>query len=236
MNNLPTEVNKLLRSWRSQIEKNENLHRGKAIRFRNLYYGLGVPGTILAGLFTASSLAGIPQCTGTFFVLCIVQSILGAIVTGLFGVQTYMQLMSRFFNHKLASDRYLALLHTIETVLGTTSSEDPATILTNIQRVYDDIITTSPIIPANKILKYSVFDRETRSKSKKEVVLKKSAEMDIETGCPPASKEELKKVNDYDTDDEEAEPCIDVDLAERMTQYYIDPELQYQLDRFNAAE
>lgn len=226
-NNLPTEIEKLLKSWRHQIEKNENKHRKNALWFRRGYYGLGVPATLLSGLFTAGSLASISGCASAYFVLCITQSVCGAIVTGLIGTQTYMQMMSRFMNNKLASDRYQALLRTIEIILNTPNQSDPANILANIQKTFDDIVTTSPMLPVeNTKLKFLVFDRDTR---KKTVPQSKRSIEEIEEK-QPATKEELDKINGYVTD-EEKEICIDEDVAERMSEFYIDPELKYQMDR-----
>jgi len=216
-NKLPSNVEKLLNSWNTHISENEKIHRTKALSFRKLYYALGISATLLSGLYTISSFSTISNCDPYAF--CIVETIIGAIATTLISVQTYMQLMSRFFNHKIASDRYQALERTIQTILNSKNEGDPANILGNIHNIFDDIVETSPILPvSNGRLKFSIFNRKTRTK------FQNNQMTDVEKGFSPASKEELEIESKKDI-------CIDQDTAEKMINFHIDPELKYQMDR-----
>lgn len=221
-NNLPSEINKLLINWKEKIEKREKIHRKKAIRFRRAYYIIGIPATILSGLTTVGELSMINECSSNLIWSCILQSILGTIITILVGIQTVVPMMTRFTENKTASDRYQALLRTIETILATKNKGDPANILNNVRDVFDDIVKVSPISnDDDMILKYSIFDRETRQKSEHQ--LKKRS-----NNLKPATEEELTKINKGSED-----VCIDIDLDEEKKNFYVDPELRYQIDRFN---
>ncbi len=250
-NGLPTEVNKLLRTWKRQINKNEKLHRIRALRFRKIYYILGLPATILSALTTTGAIASIPS--SSIMWLSISESIIGIIVTILVGTQTYLQLLTKFNDNKLASDRYQTLLRTIEMVLTTKNEGNPGNILNNIRGVFDDIVSTSPILPVqSKELNYSLFDRKNRTRSSRNLTCEESSVNEDDSSkdtdsegsyilkercealevLKPATIEELKNENDHDTD-EEKDVCIDIDLDKQKKTFYPDPELQYQLDRFN---
>lgn len=254
-NNLPSEVNKLLRSWNNQIKKNEKSHRRKALFFRKMYYLLGAPATVISGLTTTGSFVTFQECD--LMALCAFQAFGSAAVTILVAVQTYLQLMSRYFENKIASDRYQALSRTIETILITPSDSPPAAVISSIRQIFDDIVNTSPISSADiQNLEYISFDRETRSRPQSPVKpevekpnllqkLRKTISSDADdTALPPsppqmkmasivtnsqdpATKEELEEVNAYDTDEEKV--CIDMEIPKS---YPIDPALQYQMDRF----
>ncbi len=224
-NNLLPEINKLLRTWKIQIEKNEKLHRKKALVLRKYYYALGIPATILSGLFTTSSLATLPQCySSSLFAICVSESIIGAVATALIGLQTFLQPTERSSDNKGASDRYQTLLRTIDMILITKNKGDPSNILNNIRKTFDDIITTSPVLPVENKLGYALFDRETRNRSQK---IQRPL-----IHSKPATHDELQKINEYDTDDEQ-EVCIDIDLEDQKKHVYFDTELQYQLERLS---
>ncbi len=220
MNDIP-KVNNLLLSWKLQVERNEKMHRSRALCFRTLYYCLGVPATILSGLFTASSLTTIHQCT-SLIALCIIQSIAGALVTVLIGIQTYMQLTTRFEQNKFASDRYQALLRTIETTLNTENKGDE---LNNIQRIFDDIVSTSPVLPVErKHRKYSFFNI-LRYEKDVDVVKTKHVVKDVDVDVV----NNVGEANDVVKTEDEV--WIDIALEENMKKFRINPELQYQIDR-----
>jgi hypothetical protein len=139
-----SETISLLNSWKEVIDSNEYIHRIKALRYRKLYFMLGIPATIFSGLFTASSLASLTQCE-KYYELCVAQAIISAITTGLVGIQTYMQMSTQYTDNKTASDRYQALSRTIETYLISSENLSPE-IISNIRGIFDDIVQTSPLV------------------------------------------------------------------------------------------
>lgn len=230
-NGLSPEVNKLLIAWKKQIDENEKTHKNNALWFRKMYYMLGVPATILSGLSTAGALTILQDCS-TLFGICVLQSCISALVTILIGIQTYTQMMTRHMNNKLASDRYQALSRTLQTYLTTPNNpNDTSNILNQVRQTYDDIVNTSPLIPSNT-LDFAVFDRTTRSVSERRMSknepadLPKSEKMPRKS-LPPASKEELEKMNKLSD-----QICIDIDLDEEKTKFRLDPRFQYELQRF----
>lgn len=210
---LPDYAKDLLQSWLSQIIANEKTHKLRALWFRRMYYILGIPASILSGFTTAGLLADMVSCIGSaLFLWCLTKAIISALVTTLVSVQTYMQLWPRFQDHKLASDRYQVLLKNIQKILVSPPNEDPATILGNIQFIFDDIVTTSPIINSNEqYLRYAVKNDQgikCGGYSKKRA--------DIEAGTERTIK------ND--------EVVIGQKFADKMERSYTNPMMSYQLE------
>lgn len=220
-NGLPDDVNHLLHVWKTNIDNNEKSHRKYAIRYRTIYFALGVPATVLSGLTTTGAIAGLPECWDSGFLpLCVTTVILNVIVTILVGIQTFLQLMNRFFNHKLASDRYQALSRSVDIILSTKNRvEDAGQIINNIRSTFDDIVSTSPILSSEqKQLQFSIFNRTTRNATTPIVTPPDQQKL------PPASKDELEKINKSNE-----EVCIDIPVPRNPTHDLL---FQYQLGRF----
>ena len=151
-----------------------------------------------------------------------------------------MQLTTRFEQNKFASDRYQALLRTIETTLNKENKGDE---INNIQRIFDDIVSTSPVLPVeSKHRKYSFFNilRYEKDVDVDEVkhvdvnvnVVKDVDEVKHVDEVKTVVKTTIKDVDVVKTKTKHVdEVWIDIDLEENIKKFRINPELQYQIDR-----
>ena len=221
MNGFPNEMIMLLQSWREQVSANENTHRMRALYFRMCYYSLGTPAAILSGLVSVSSLYNLSNCVTWF---CIFQAVASSLATILVTVQSYGNVMTRFNNHKLASDRYQALLRTIDTYLVTKNKiKDVSNIMNNIRMTFDDIVTSSPLLGNinDTKLDFSLFGKQKRE-------LKEKIEKN--------KSDELEEIPDKNTHEhkinEKSEIDTIIDIRDFKKPFTVDPLFQYHMDRF----
>lgn len=137
---------KLLRAWQNQIRTNRNLHAIEARRLKKRFYMIGVGTTVFGAIVTAVGLAfsqnpnmwvSIPQNVATGF------------VTALTGVMTFLGDDGNSSKHYEAANRYQALDLLLSNILVIPKNqrEDPIEVLNSIREQFDDITSSSPMLP-----------------------------------------------------------------------------------------
>lgn len=156
--NLPHDAIRLLNEWNEQIEQQKQKHMNRSLLCKNAHYLLGVPATVFSAAFTSSSMANLSRCVDA---LCILQVVLGTIATALFGLLTFLELMSKSEKHKNTYGKLLALQRNIELILSTQNKTDPAEILNNVKELFNYISDDSPLVyikPTPKISEHVMVE------------------------------------------------------------------------------
>lgn len=144
--NLPSRTVKLLTQWLRQIDEVRKIHMNKSIRYKHIYYLLGIPATIICAIFTSNSLANVSQCGSSLMSVCVAQIVLGVFATTLIGLQTFLELQAKSVNHKNTFTRFSGLKRTIEIILNSDQTMSPNDILNNVKELYNMISDDAPVV------------------------------------------------------------------------------------------
>ena len=141
-------LDKLLRVWQQQIRINRNSHRSEARKLKKRFYIIGGGGTILGAIVTA---VGLTFSQDPNIWVSIAQNIAIGIVTSLTGLVTFLGDDGNSSKHYEASNRYQALDFLISNILVIPKDQrdDAIEVLNSIRGQFDDISSSSPMLPAN---------------------------------------------------------------------------------------
>lgn len=162
-----SDVEKLLRKWRSQVQKRKIVHMKSAEYFKKKHYAYGLPASVLGALATTGAFATFrncdpetSECEGEQWVRLLVGFVSMA-QSGLSAFNLFMNYQSRSEKHLSAAEGYESLFRAIDTILQMPPSTrgDPIGTLREIQNHYDEIsrIATISSDAAETELKYSVY-------------------------------------------------------------------------------
>lgn len=260
------ELDKLLRKWKKQIEGRGGGHNSLARVNERKHYLLGIPVTCMAAISTAGIFSTFQDCNPDDGV-CVREwarfsfGIITAITACLGGLQTFMNYQEGAEKNKVASDEYGSLARSIETVLlfpGDTRG-DPKKIISDFREKYDQIIRKSPTLPKkyDVELTYNVVTKDKLLPPRPESVvinvadaqeskneLRKIIEDDSSTDTHEYLEQVLARENDYDTDDEDREVSITLDLdttppyiqndGDEDNRRHLQRLYEYELNRLNG--
>lgn len=164
----------LLLSWKQNMEANSLLHRKNQNFYSRMKKGFGYPSFILSSLYTIGSLTTVQQCYySPFFWICVPQIVFGVFVTICVGVLTFGNFDYESALNKSSSDRYESIIREVEVYLNSKKPMDSTVFLSFIKSKFDDIVSTSPMIPDTKRkLTFSV-PRDSVYRIKNDMVLDK---------------------------------------------------------------
>jgi hypothetical protein len=145
----------LLLEWQTQISQRKKGHKEGEQKYKNIYFGLGIPCTILTAIISASIF-------GTFSSDCsnattsttdewlrILSGVIALLSAVLMGVNSYVDPGGVREKHKSSADTYDEISHKIDTILRTPVilRGDPITVIDDIRTSFDTAAKDGPFIP-----------------------------------------------------------------------------------------
>ena len=144
INEWSTELEKLIKKWKIQIEKRRKLHSEIAHKYSKRHYMYGIPASICFSFVASGQIAVFSTDVNQWvqFIMTVV-SIFGTVLVS---IQTFWNFSETSQNHSSASDSYDSLYRTIDTILKLPRNmrDNPTIVLKDIRSLYDDIIKSSP--------------------------------------------------------------------------------------------
>jgi len=234
-----SELDKLLRKWRLMIGIREKGHNHQTRKFSRRHYIFGGPSIILSSISSVGIFAtfrncddcddqGSPVCEADQWIR-LVAGIVIMISTALTAFLTFMNYSDIASDHKAAADDFGALYRKIEN-LQTVPRElrgDPLAVLQDMRNTFDDLVRRSPMLPEryDVSLNYEVVENIKLPKPPPKPVntnvadLKKLIKDDEEHSSSSALtleeiEDRLAQQNQYDTEDENQEVKIMLDLED----------------------
>jgi hypothetical protein len=212
------DLDRLLRKWRGQISTRQIGHKMEQVKYKKIYYGLGLPVAILAAIISTAILSTFRNCDVSACVsLSLNVSISSSgdcasdewvrLATGIVGVLSVVLSAANTFidaggnreKHKGAVDSYSELSHKIELLLKTPIilRGDPIATIQDVRGSFDSIVKDSPSIDAvyKTTLKYRT--KKERGNSSPTVISIARASR-VEEKEPPIGADEISI--DFDPD------------------------------------
>lgn len=167
-NNLwSSDLEKLLRKWRNQIQKRKIEHMKLSEAFKRKHYLYGLPASVLGAMATTGAFATFrncdpnePSCETEQWIRLFVGMITLS-QSALSAFNLFMNYQSKTEKHLTAAENYETLFRAIDAILQTpaTARGDPIGTLKEIQNQYDDIskIAMLSVDMAETELKYSIY-------------------------------------------------------------------------------
>lgn len=142
----PGRLERLLRAWKEVIRNNTTAHRKASVKLKKRFYIMGGTAAALGALITAINLA---FAQDPIEWLMITTNIATGGVAALTALVTILGDDGSSVKHHEAANRYQALEMLIMNIMGTPSQyrEDPASILNGIRQQFDDISSSTPMLP-----------------------------------------------------------------------------------------
>lgn len=142
-------MDKLLRSWVRQIQKNSRAHTKLSKTYRVRYFILGGPAVLLGGVASGVSFTVLRQCTEAEIyctVLRVIAPIFMIISTTLTSLMSFYNFGAKAKEHSQAAERYDALARIINITLAFDKQHrgTPTDIMMSIRNQYDHIVNSTP--------------------------------------------------------------------------------------------
>jgi len=125
------------------------------MRYKGIYFGLGIPATILGAIISAAVFGTFKNCdcTTTCYtdewvrIFSGIVALLSAVLTA---VISFIDAGGMREKHKGAADSYDQLAHQIDSILRTPTilRGDPTTVVQEIRTSFDNVVKDSPYIPS----------------------------------------------------------------------------------------
>jgi hypothetical protein len=231
-----SDIEKLLRRWRKQINGLHLKHKDAERKYNKLYYLLGVPTTILSTVVSSGILTTFQNCN-----ICTTECSPDAnstcasdayirLAMGIIGVLSVVLTVTMIFlnygaassDNKTASDEYGELAREIDAIVEAPpiTRGDAIVSLHQIRTKFDDIVKKSPSLESSVSLEYRTFKTEkpngvTRTKTKMPdasslaKILVDTIEEENENDA--LKRQKIDETNDHNTD-EDQEVAIGIDL------------------------
>ena len=184
MTDVWNKFDKLLESWKENIDERIIEHRRKEKSCRIEHYSMSITSLILSSIVTSEFLISIlnyyacDSSQGCDFInwsiiLVTILSILNSILTGL---QTFLNPQGMLEKHKSSRDKYSNLSRYIGAILATKDEkrDDPISIAKDIRNMFKEIEQDSPYIKSEKV---ELSLRTLRIKKKRKFKLRGTKEV-----------------------------------------------------------
>jgi hypothetical protein len=228
-----SDLIKLLRKWRHQIEKRQKAHIILCTKFNRKHYGMSIPAIIIGTASSAGMLSTFKNCNSSNSEEnCDANQYIRLIAGGISLVAAVLNALQIFFDfqkqsesHKTAANNYETLYRLIDMYIMVPSSRsEPEHTLKEVIEQYDEIRKTSPPLldMDNVHLDYEVY-RNSNSSNKGSHVssVGGSVREDIGGSDLPQNSQDtssssiqdkIGELNQCNTDDENQKVYIELDL------------------------
>lgn len=231
-----SDIEKLLRRWRKQINGLHSKHKEASSKYSRLYYLIGVPTTILSTIVSSGvlttfqncnvcttdcSVNASSSCAGDEYIR-LAMGILGVLSVILTAIMIFLNYGASSADHKTASDEYGQLVREIDAIVEAPiiARGDAIISLHQIRTKFDDIVKKSPSLQSEISLEYKTVKNDkitggTHTKTKMPdasslaKILVDTIEEENENDV--MTRQKIEEENDHDTD-EDKEVAIGIDL------------------------
>lgn len=232
-----SDIEKLLRRWRKQINSRHFEHKEAERKYTKLYYLIGVPTTILSTVVASGVLTTfkncnicVAECSPDATSVCagdeyirLVMGLLGIVSLALTAIMIFLNYGAASVDNKNASDDYGQLVREIDAIVEAPiiARGDPIISLHQIRTRFDDIVKKSPGLNSQISLEYKTVKTErsaVTSNARKTKMPDASSlakilvdKIEEENVNEAVKLQKIEENNNYDTD-EEKEVAIGMDL------------------------